>query len=653
MRFFLPAARAATGVAVVSTLALTACGDVLQPDRVIAGIEFEESVVTVTEGEPITLRPVVVDQDGRPFDVLPIWTEFDWTSSNPGIFNPGDPALRAGQPGQASATVRFAGLAAQATVRVNPSSMQARIPHAYLVQAVQRRDGTVPMVAGRPATLRVFATGDVVNFFQPEAVATFYRGDEELGTRRIGLTAGGAIPRNVNEGHFESSWVADVPASWVQPGLSFKVELDPDAAFPLNDRSQARFPLEGTRPVDVRELPDMEIRFVPVHQNRSGSTGALTGGPARWTQYLEDVFPIGRINRDVRATFYTDAGSSGTTDWGRIINEVKMLRVLDDDDRFYYGVLRRHSDYAGLGYVGYPVAIGWDDMRIVEGDNEHLAYTTFAHELGHNFGRRHAPACDAGNPDPAFPYPGGVAGVYGLHHTPYAITLPTVPDLMGYCRPHWVSDYTYEAVLRYRLELEAERRRWDLAGAPGPGLLVWGDVQDGRVRLEPAIAAERVRPTVSHEVGPVIEGFDAQGTLVFRHVATTMEPSHGPAGAFAFSAVVPLDQARMERVASIRVAGGGVPETTRRGTLARAPERVRDLAAGRAPAFGLETPRRGPSEVVWDAATYPLLVVREAATGTVVAFARQGRLDLPIPAHQLRFDLSDGVRSVPARPEIR
>jgi hypothetical protein len=653
MRLSLPAARAAAGAAILSTLALTACGDILHPDRVIAGLEFEEYVVTVTEGESIALRPVVVDQDGRPFDPLPVWTEFDWTSSNHGIFNPGDPAFRAGQPGQASATARFAGLAAQATVRVNPASMQARIPHAYLVQAVQRRDGTVPMVAGRSATLRVFATGDVVNFFQPDAVATFYQGDQELGTRRVGLSAGGAIPRHVDEGHFESSWAVDVPAAWVQPGLSFKVELDPDATLPLTDRPQARFPLEGTHPVDVRELPEMEIRFVPVHQSRLGTTGVITGGTARWTQYLEDVFPIGRISRDVRETFYSDAGSPGNPDWMRIIHEVRMLRVLDDDDRFYYGVLRGHREYAGLGYVGYPVSVGWDEMRIADGDHEYLAYTTFAHELGHNFGRRHAPACNPGNPDPNYPYPGGVAGVHGLHHTRDAITLPSEPDLMGYCRPHWVSDYTYEAVLKYRLELEAERRRWDLAGAPGPGLLVWGDVQGGTVRLEPAIAAERVRPTVSHEAGPVIEGFDAHGTLVFRHVATTMEPSHGPADAFAFSAVVPLDPAQMERVASIRVAGDGVPETTRRSTLARSPERVRDLAAGRAPAFALETPRRGPSEVVWDAETYPLFVVREAATGTVVAFARQGRLDLPIPAHQLRFDLSDGVRSVPARPEVR
>lgn len=653
MRSSLHTARAAAGAAILSILALAACGDILQPDRVIAGLEFEEEVVTVTEGELVTLRPVVVDQDGRPFDPLPLWAQFEWTSSNDGIFNPGDPALRAGQPGQASATARFAGLAAEATVRVNPASMDARIPHAYLVQAVQRRDGTVPMVAGRSATLRVFATGDVVNFFQPHALATFYLGDQELGTRRFGLSAGGAIPRSVNEAHFEGSWTMDVPASWVQPGLSFAVELDPDATLPLTNREQARFPVEGTQPVDVRELPEMEIRFVPVHQNHSGSTGAITGGAARWTQYVEDVFPIGRISRDVRATFYTDAGSAGQTDWERIIDEIRMLRILDDDDRFYYGVVRRHSGYAGLGYIGGPVSIGWDDMRIADGDHEHLAYTTFAHELGHNFGRRHAPACNAPRPDPNFPHPGGVAGVFGLHHTPGAITLPSDPDLMGYCRPHWVSDYTYEGVLKFRLELEAERRRWGLGGALGPGLLVWGGVQDGKVRLEPAIAAERVRPTVSQEAGPVIEGFDAHGALVFRHVATTMEPSHGPADAFAFSAVVPLDQARLELVASIRVAGGGVPETTRQSTLARAPARVRDLAAGRAPAFALETPRRGPPEVVWDAETYPLLVVREAATGTVVAFARHGRLDLPIPAHQLRFDLSDGVRSVRARPEVR
>jgi hypothetical protein len=658
--------RSLAGATALVAVALTSCGDLLHPDRRVEGLTFEESTVTVTEGALVSLRPMVLDQDGRPFDQVPSWVEFGWSSSDPGVFDPLDREWLARGPGQATATVTFAGMVDEAVVRVNPVSMAARIPQAYLVQAVQRPDGSVPLVAGRAATLRVFATGDVVNFFQPEVEATFFVDGVEVGTRRFGLDAGGAIPGQVSEAYFESSWAVRVPGAWVRPGLSFTVELDPDAAFPLTDRERARFPTEGTRSVDVREVPEMEIRFVPIHQNQSGSTGSLAGGAAAWTEYSEQVFPIGRISRSVRSTFFTDAGSQGETDWYRIISEIWALRFLDGDDRYYYGVLRRHSGYAGLGYVGYPVSIGWDDMRTGSADPVPLAYTVFAHELGHNFGRWHAPACGPGHVDADFPHPGGVAGVYGLNHSAGVITRPSDPDLMGYCRPHWVSDYTWEGVFRFRTDLEAERRRWgfdELAGAneasdpapdaaSGPGLLVWGHVVDGRVRLEPAIAVGRARAGPASGPGPVVEGLDAAGQVVFRQVAETMTLGHGAPGSLGFSAAVPLDEAQMERVATIRVGGAGIPATSRRSARAATPDHARALAAGRAPEFALARSSRGP-QVVWDAATYPLMVVRDALTGDVVAFAREGRLDLPVPADQLSFDLSDGVRSVRARPQVR
>lgn len=643
--------------ALIAAVGLSGCGDgLLQPDRVPTGVAFEEQVITVTEGDPITLRPFVVDQDGNRFDRLPLWAEFGWSSSNVASFDPARPELRAGAPGLARTTVTFAGLSGDATVRVNPAALNVAVPHAYLVQAVQRRNGTVPLVAGRAATLRVFARGDAVNFFQPDVRVTLYMGDTPVGTERFGLTAGGAIPERVDEGVFQNSWAVDVPAAMVQPGLGFVVEIDPDGTLPLVDRAAARFPATGIQPADVREVPDLEIRFVPITQNQFGTTGQISEGTAPfWTEYLEDVFPISGIDRGVRAAFSTDAAQSGgQTDWYRIIQEIWALRVMDGDDRYYYGVLRGHGgNIAGLGYVGWPVAIGWDDLRTVQNDPVPLAYTTFAHEMGHNFGRWHSPACGPSQVDPNYPYGGGTAGVYGLNRSTGTITTPADHDLMGYCRPHWVSDYTYEGVLDFRLEEEDWRRRYHLEGDTGPGILVWGSVVDGQVRLEPTIALDRTRPMTDSDEGPVVEGLDANGQVIFRQIAATLQFSHAPAGSAAFSATVPLTPAQAERLASIRVAGAGVPEVTRRSHLASSPGDVRALAGGRTPAFSAAAAARGRTEVTWDADRYPLVVVREADTGTVVAFARNGRFTLPRAADQLRFDMSDGVRTVRARPETR
>jgi hypothetical protein len=634
---------------------LSGCGDFLGPaERVPTGVAFEEAVVTVTVGDPIQLRPYVVDQEGRRIERLPVWVDFTWGSSNAEVFDPNGQRV-AGQPGQAVATATLAELSGRATVRVNPASLAVSIPYAYLVQSVQRRDGTVPLVADRQASLRIFPRGDAVNFFEPDVEVTFYVGGEEVGRKRIGLTRGGSIPTRVDEGAFENSWTLEVPAAWIRPGLAFSVVLDPDGLLPLADATPARFPAEGLRTVDVRTVPDLELRFVPIHQNRFGTTGNVSEATAAsWTRFLEDVFPISGIRRDVRAVYHTDAVTGDNqTAWNRLIQEIWALRVLDNDDRYYYGVLRQHGGYAGLGYVGYPVSIGWDRADFLNDDPIPLAYSTFAHELGHNFGRWHAPACGPSGVDPRYPYPGGVSGVYGLHGALNEITPPSKPDLMGYCRPRWVSDYTYEAVLDFRINLEAERRRYGLEGDAAPGLMVWGSITDGEVLLEPSIALDRARPLPAGDSDLMVQGFDQAGATVFRQAAATMEFSHGPPGSRAFSAVVPLTAADAERVHTIRVTGPGVREATRRGRLAASPAEARALAAGRASSFSAVRTRPGASQVVWDEQRFPLLVVRSVDTGEVVALARRGRLELPLPADRLTFDISDGVRSVRARPERR
>jgi hypothetical protein len=631
---------------------LAACGDFVAPsDRVPSGVAFEDSVVTVTEGEPIELRPYVVDQAGNRMDRLPVWVGFEWSTTNAAVFDPNG-SLLARAPGQAYATATLAELSGRATVRVNPSTLAVAIPQAYLVQAVQRRDGSVPLVANRAAALRIFATGDAINFFEPDVEVTFQLDGEVVGRERIGLTRGGSIPTRLDEGIFENSWILEVPAQWVQPGLAFSVTLDPDGLLPLANAASARFPADGVRAVDVRRVPDLELRFVPVHQTRFGTTGMVNAASvAGWTEFMEDVFPVAGIQRDVREVFYTDAATpGGETDWHRIIQEIWALRVLDNDDRYYYGVLRFHGGYAGLGYVGWPVAIGWDRYDFPANDPIPLAYSTYAHEIGHNFGRWHAPACGPGNVDASFPHPGGTAGVYGLHRSLGEITRPSMPDLMGYCRPRWVSDYTWEGVLDFRINLEDQRRRAGIAGEAGPGLLIWGTITDGEARLEPAIALVRAQPLPDGAADLVVEGFDAAGRTLFREPAASKAFSHGPVGTRAFSAVVPMAAAEADLVHAIRVSGPGVREGTRRGRLAASPAEARDLAAGRAPGFAAVGGRPGRTELVWDAGRFPLVVVRDAGTGTVVAMARRGRIELPLPADRLTFDISDGVRSVRARP---
>jgi hypothetical protein len=72
---------------------------------------------------------------------------------------------------------------------------------------------------------------------------------------------------------------------------------------------------------------------------------------------------------------------------------------------------------------------------------------TLAHELGHSHDRPHAPCGGAGNVDPDFPYEGGGLGVPGWDIVNEQWLAPEEhADVMGYCTPDWISDYTYGAL---------------------------------------------------------------------------------------------------------------------------------------------------------------------------------------------------------------
>ncbi len=89
---------------------------------------------------------------------------------------------------------------------------------------------------------------------------------------------------------------------------------------------------------------------------------------------------------------------------------------------------------AGIGYLGQGVGTGRDDSQQVA-----------AHELGHNFGRNHAPCGGAGGAAPGYPYANGRIGTWGWSGSQLLSPTQWV-GLMSYCNPGWVSDYTSEGV---------------------------------------------------------------------------------------------------------------------------------------------------------------------------------------------------------------
>jgi hypothetical protein len=505
---------------------------------------------------------------------------------------------------------------------------------AYLVQSTQRLDGTVPLVAGRDALLRVFLVADMPNHAAPVVRATFHRGGVVVHAANIPSTSS-SIATDLHEDVLAGSWNVVVPGSVVQPGLSMVLEVDAGSALALRPGSRLRHPAQGTLALDVRRVPPLWMRMVPIHQSPEGTTGDIRpDNIAGYMQALVSMFPIQEYDVDLRAPFTTSHSARTAAGWSSILGELRALRTVEGSGRYYYGVLRAPSGtpYGGLGYIGLPVAIGHDQASGGPG--------TFAHELGHNFGIGHAPCGNPSYVESGYPHAGGRIGTFGYDMVNRSLKSPSATfDLMSYCGPAWISDWTFLRSFSFRDA--ADWTRGPAApGATEPTLLVWGGARDGRLILEPAFELV-TRPLLPRGPGPYrVRGYDQAGTVLFSHAFAVEEIAHAP-GASSFAFALPARAVRPDRLARIELIG---PEgSTSRSTRGDAP-------AGRRPRVTSRATARGVG-LTWDAGANPMALVRDARTGEVIAFARGGRVDLETGGRPLEILVSDGVRTSPAEIE--
>lgn len=514
------------------------------------------------------------------------------------------------------------------------------IAAAYLVQSTQALDGHVPLVAGKDALLRVFVVATQPNELRPDVRIDLYQGGTRIASHTLPAPAGG-VPTAVDEGSLVRSWNLAIPGDMVAPGLAFLATVDPDGVIGETDESDNTFPASGTPlALDVRTLPPFDIRFVPVRiVGATTVTGNVTAANA--ASYLVDalkVFPLPDANVDVHAPFTSSVNTTNTAEaWSTIINEVRVLRTTEGSRSYYYGVLARAggSPYCGLGYVRFPVAIGLDQC----------GSWTAAHEWGHNFGRLHVPCGNPGNPDPNYPYPNGSIGVHGFDPETGQLKRPsTHVDLMSYCSPEWISDYTFRGALAYR---EAEADGWAaFAAAPEPTLVVWGRMDGRSLTLEPAFEVE-TRPSLPAGPGPyTLQGLDAAGAVVFELSFAGEALGHGAPDERHFAFAVPVSLARPQQLERLRLVGPGAPAAE----IARPPVAARAQAQA-APV--LEALAASEVRMRWDASGFPLAVVRDPRTGEVLAFGRGGTALLRSDATELELIVSDGIRSTRQRVSVQ
>lgn len=507
----------------------------------------------------------------------------------------------------------------------------------HITQATQTYAGGVPLVADRDGVLRVFVLADSANGYTPDVEVLFY--DNGSLVRADTLAAPeDSVRTSPVIGELGSTWNLDLPASLIQPGLEIRVEVDPANNVLESDEDDNTYPADGSPgALDVRSLSDFMVRLVPIHIPNEGTTGDVNeDNKDDYLAAAQAMMPLPGYDADVRSTYTTSAASdSSGDDWVTIIQEVEALRADEGTSRYYYGVIGYTGDaaYCGLGYRPGKTAIGLDQC----------GGGTAAHEWGHNWDRLHAPCGNPGNPDENYPYEGGSIGVVGMDVAAGQLKSPSNHyDLMSYCSPEWISDYTYEGVLSYR-EAEGDAAAAPFAVSPEPSLIVWGRISPDGVVLEPAFEST-TQPKLPQADGPYrVEGLADDGSTLFS-LSFAGTPVDHMEGHRHFAFAVPAHIAGTDRLDRIRLTAPG-----------RSPAEVRrpDPAADLRP--DLRAASTGPDRVRldWNGAAFPMAVVRDAATGDIVSFARGGSAVVVTGAGELDLTLSSGVGEVRQRVRVR
>jgi hypothetical protein len=303
-----------------------------------------------------------------------------------------------------------------------------------------------PLIEGRPLFVRAHVSGTLGRRLRG-VLDVQYGGAAGKGYEDAKMMAGASNPEQL-----ATTFNFLVPAAEVRPGMAMAVSIyEAEAAMVGPDpATPPRFPREGTADLAIKAgRMVLDVVAMPV----TGPGGALMDTPARRLKLendLYDLYPVQKVNIRFRAPLVITAAMTSSSAGFTALRNARMQDGAKPWE--YYHLLIGRPDHpfsfagvaSGAGATANDgsrrVAITAVGMRAVDGNTN-----TFAHEIGHNHGRSHAPACGAAGPDDDFPYMNGNLGVNGFSlSTMTLMSKARYRELMGYCRPRWISDYTWK-----------------------------------------------------------------------------------------------------------------------------------------------------------------------------------------------------------------
>jgi hypothetical protein len=530
-----------------------------------------------------------------------------------------------------------------------------------ITQGVQGTSNQVPLIQGRRTFVRLHARSDGtsgvngvdawLNVFDQNA-NTF------LGTLRPKNRDGRIFVRmNPNRTSLDDSFYFELPLDWTRrERLTFTGVVNPTNVILENDyannaiQTGAYTFAAGTRlPLHVVSFwynwngnlvqdPGLEnwnslrwIERVYPLPSTGGWIGAPGDGLRTESTVLVDDAIAARVNRTgadcdallVAATATTPAIDKRDECAGNYaVGRIRTLRSAGDlpRGRYYYGSI---AGQAGVTQFTRGFAPPNDTLAVGPSKDLDAEQNYMAHEIGHVLGRDH-PASGGGGvcgsqdaADAAYPYPrarignsttfaGDATAILGFDFGDNPATTPVVKgastrgDLMSYCAPYWISDYTYVGILDWLTNVTPGGGGGGGGGGAGEPLVPgdWLIANGGLSLAEPkgAFTAVQRRDAVSDPSTPATGPWQLElrsvGGAVLASHPFTPEPNADEPTSATFSFVVPFVAGTRE-LRIVQIAGGAVAATK---PISASPPSISNVAL-----VGAPNPVTGTVTAAWTA----------------------------------------------------
>ena len=356
--------------------------------------------------------------------------------------------------GETSATPDF-------NLEDKPDPLILQVERMHLTQAVQRPDGSVPLVAHRAAMLRIFLRANRGNDVKGRVRVWLRPAEGPEQVREVTLEGPG-VPTVLDEMRLTSTCNLLIPAEQMLPGLAVRAELLPVEGASLAP-GLSSCPRAGSfQALELHRVPPVSITFLPIRQRGlvGEHVGDITEGNLPvWVADLRKMLPLGEIDANLGNELVTAEPMTDIPSLSRVLDVLIKRRDLEGRrglGHYYIGVFHAHphGSVEGLSENSHDKG-GCCLVHDLPGITSCSPATiTLAHEMGHLFGRNHAPGNTEASAtewvDPHYPYADGTTGAVGVDLVKGVTLDPQLTfDVMGYDAPFWISAYTYEGIFNY------------------------------------------------------------------------------------------------------------------------------------------------------------------------------------------------------------